>query len=656
MPTKTLSTVDLAIEPVRLDREELLRHAHGADAGVLLAAVVQVSGDTSLLERFGPLIQTPPPNFTGRLLPQRLLAPEPLEELVQIAAELFTGEQPESYTQVLDDETFARALAAATGEAVPAEFVASTKEQSGFTLSIPDGPSTGAFGERYKTIVLGAGMSGIAAGIALGHAGYDFEIIESSDDIGGTWRLNNYPGVAVDTPSIYYSYSFHIKTDWSKYFPLGAEYQAYLRDSVEKFGLLDRITFNTTITRMAWDDAAQEWEVTTLSGGVQEVRRAKFVITARGFLNRPKLPTVPGIADFTGVSLHSTEWSPEVDVRGKRVGVVGAGATAVQLVDGIFDDVEHLTLFQRQPHWVLPNRLGTGDVPEAEAWLQANLPFYARWQRAKTYMFTTDKYFPKVRVDPEWIKTHDLSISEANHESLTLARNHLAESIPDDAEKRRKLTPDFAPNSKRIIRDPGGYYAALASSKSDIVDAGIERITPTGILSSDGVLTELDVIVYATGFTLDFLSTIEIVGRDGVTLAREWADNNPHAYLGGTVPGFPNLFITSAPNSSAGHGGGHNYMTEVSQYFILECMRQVVERGADSIEVTARAEAEFLEQVEAQMAGSIWRHASSAHTYYTNAAGRVILPNPWRMVDYWQWNRVPNLEHFVIRSRPGASR
>lgn len=649
MPTKTLSTVDITVEPVRLNREEVLRYAAEADTGVLLAAIVQVSGDTTLLERFGPLIQTPPPNFTGRLLPQRILPAEPLAELVQLAADLFSGEQPESYTQVIDDAVFARALAFATGEDVPAEFVASTKEQSGFTLSLPEPPKTDAFGQRYKTIVLGAGMSGIAAGVALGHAGYDFEIIESSNDIGGTWRLNNYPGVAVDTPSIYYSYSFNIKTDWSKYFPLGAEYQAYLRDTVAKFDLMRNITFNTTITRMAWNDQEQEWAVTTLSDGVEEVRRAKFVITARGFLNRPKFPNVPGIEDFAGLSVHSTEWTPDIDLRGKRVGIIGAGATAVQVVDGIWQDLDHLTLFQRQPHWVMPNRLGTGNVPEAEAWLQANVPFYARWQRAKTYMFTTDRYFPKVRVDPEWVKTHDLSISEANHESLTLAQDHLAESIPNDAEKRRKLTPDFPPNSKRIIRDPGSYYEALASSKSDIVDVGIERITPTGILTQDGVLTELDVIIYATGFTLDFLSTIEIVGKGGFTLADEWADNNPHAYLGGTVPGFPNLFITSAPNSSAGHGGGHNYMTEVSQYFILQCMRQVVEQDAESIEVTVDAEAEFLDEVTAQMEGSIWRHKSSAHTYYTNAAGRVILPNPWRMVDYWQWNREPLLEHFVIR-------
>ncbi|MFD0854970.1 flavin-containing monooxygenase, partial [Actinomadura adrarensis] len=331
----------------------------------------------------------------------------------------------------------------------------------------------------FKVAILGAGMTGIAAGIACAAAGFTYEIFERGDDIGGTWRINTYPGIAVDTPSIYYSFSFEQEAGWSRYYPVGDEYQHYLQRVVDKYGLRPNIRLETEIRSLVWDDDAQEWTVTcTTADGGTVTSHANAVITATGFLNTPKYPDLPGRETFSGASMHTAAWDHSLDLTGKRVGVIGAGATSVQVVDAVIGDVAHLTLFQRQPHWILPNTIGEGIVPDQERWLKEHLPFYIRWQRAKNYWFLTDTLYPAVRADPEWTASHELSISEANDRVMQLCLNHLRTSFADDPELLRKMTPDFPPHGKRIVRDPGGYYTALAGDRADVVTEPLARVTP----------------------------------------------------------------------------------------------------------------------------------------------------------------------------------
>lgn len=651
MTSKPHRLIDLYIAPRRLQASELEANLDAGDAALLLMSLVQITGDASLLDRFGRHLGFEQPRHKGdiRLLPVGHLPEEHFAELKKMLIEALTGPAPGEYLQVPDDALFHRMISLATGDDVGEEFIGVIKEQAGFVPSVPVIERRTAPPEDFTVAILGAGMTGIAAAIAVADAGFSYEVFESSDDIGGTWRINTYPGVAVDTPSIYYSFSFELEAGWSRYYPVGTEYQEYLQRVVDKYGVRPNIRFNTRIESMVWDDDAQEWVITADHGGRKVTSRANAVITAAGFLNRPKYPDVPGRETFAGPSVHTAAWDHSVDLTGKRVGVIGAGATSVQVVDAIIDRVEHLTLFQRQPHWVMPNNLGEGIVPERERWLKQHVPFYERWARAKTYWFVTDNNYPTVRADEEWMASHPLSISEANDRYLQMCLRHLEASFGHDPELLKKMTPDFPPHGKRIIRDPGGYYAALAGDRADVVTGGLARVAPHGIETEDGTFVELDVIIYATGFTLDFLSTIEIVGRNGVRLADQWAGNDPRSYLGGTVPNFPNLFVTSGPNSSSGHGGGHNFMTEAVVHYITECLQLLVERGVRSIEVTQAAQDEFLEKVDAQMEGSIWRNSDRAHTYYRNASGRVILPNPWRMVDYWQMLRTPDVSKFVLR-------
>ncbi|GAA0957177.1 NAD(P)/FAD-dependent oxidoreductase [Actinocorallia libanotica] len=645
--------IDLRVAPRRLPADELERALDAADTPLLLLCLVQVTGDVSLLDRFGPRLRYEQTGRKGdsRAHPVGRLPEEDLAELRKLLIEALTREPDGEYLQVPDDALFHRMIRMATGADVGEEFVGIIREQAGFEPSrhivgLPADPPAG-----FKVAVLGAGMTGIAAAIACADNGFPYEIFERGDDIGGTWRINTYPGLAVDTPSIYYSFSFEQEANWSRQYPVGGEYQDYLQRVVDKYGLRPNIRFGTEIRSLAWDDAAQEWEITcsTADGGTV-ASRANAVITATGFLNSPKYPDLPGREAFAGPSVHTAAWDHSLDLAGKRVGVIGAGATSVQVVDAIIGDVAHLTLFQRQPHWVLPNTLGEGLVPERERWLKEHLPFYGRWLRAKNYWFVSDVLYPNVRADEEWMAAHPLSISEANDRVLQICLGHLEASFGHDPELLRKMTPDFPVHGKRIVRDPGGYYAALASDKADVVTDRLARVVPQGIETADGTLVELDVIIYATGFTLEFLSPVEIVGRGGVRLDDQWAGGtDPRSYLGGTVPNFPNLFVTSGPNSSSGHGGGHNYMTEVVVHYITECLRLLAVRGARSIEVTREAQDEFVAAVDAQMEGSIWRNSANAHTYYRNASGRVMLPNPWRMVDYWRMSRTPDESKFIIR-------
>jgi cation diffusion facilitator CzcD-associated flavoprotein CzcO len=380
--------------------------------------------------------------------------------------------------------------------------------------------------------------------------------------------------------------------------------------------------------------------------GTRDVSYANVVIPAAGYLNRPRWPDLPGRETFSGVSVHSAAWDPGLDLTGKRVAIIGAGCTAVQIVDACVDQVAHLTVFPRQPHWVAPRRRASDDVPDHQRWLGTRLPFYANWIRLKSFWGTADNNYPVILNEPEWAAEH-LSISPANDVLLQLCLDYIDRVFGAGSELARKVTPDFAPYGKRIIRDPGGYYAALARDHVEVEAGEPARVAAAGIITADGRGIDLDVIIYATGYHLDFLSTVDIRGRDGRRLADEWGDS-PRAYRGGTVPGFPNMFISSAPNYSPGHGGGHNFGVEVMVHYVMECLQLMALRNASVMEVTQRAYEEYVAAIDATMAGTVWCHTPGAHTYY-RSGGRIVISFPYRLVDVWHGHRAPVESDFQLR-------
>ncbi|OBJ08429.1 NAD(P)/FAD-dependent oxidoreductase [Mycobacterium sp. 1465703.0] len=625
------------------DVDELRANLRQADPGVLVAVLAQLTGDPTVAARFAPKIThvPDPPEQAG------VTDPETAAQLVEEIVGALREPRRADAVPADDIDLFARIAPIALGGEIAPEYLGLLLEQGGFQPSQPVLPRTAKLPADFRVVIIGAGIAGITAALACADAGIDYQIIERNDEVGGTWYTTTYPGIGVDTPSAYYSLSRDINGDWSSYYPQGAEYQAYLVSVADKNDLRTHTRFSTTVEALWWHEQRRQWQIHSVGpDGTRDVSYANVVIPAAGYLNRPRWPDLPGRETFSGTSIHSAQWDRKLDLTGKRVAIIGAGCTAVQIVDACVDQVAHMTVFQRQPHWVAPRRRASDDVPAYRRWLGTRLPYYANWVRLKSYWGTSDNNYPVILHDEDWAAEH-LSISPANDVLLQLCLDYIDRVFGAGSQLARKVTPDFAPYGKRIIRDPGGYYAALAREHVDVEASEPARVNEAGIVTEDGRQIDLDIIVYATGYYLDFLSTVDIRGRDGRKLTDEWGDA-PRAYRGGMVPGFPNLFISSAPNYSPGHGAGHNFGVEVMVHYVMECLQLMALREAASLEVTQRAYEDYVARIDATMAGTVWRHTPSAHTYY-RSGGRIVIAFPYRLVDFWHDHRAPVEEDLKLR-------
>ncbi|PJE06116.1 MAG: cyclohexanone monooxygenase [Mycobacterium sp.] len=626
------------------DPDELRDNLRRADPGVLVAVLAQLTGDPAVVDTFGPRIShvPDPPERAG------FTDPATAEALVDAVVQALGRAGAARAGAAYNPDLFRRLLPLALGFPVDDEFVPLLLEQGGFQLSQPTLPRSVPIPETTTVAIIGAGIAGLIAALAAADAGVAYQIFDRNDEVGGTWLTTTYPGIGVDTPSAYYSLSREVNPEWTSYYPQGAEYQAYLVKLADKYGLRAHTRFGAEVEALWWDEDRAQWQIHSVDRvGNRDISVARVVITAAGYLNRPRWPELPGRELFAGTSIHSAQWDPSVDLAGRRVAVIGAGCTAVQIVDACVDEVEHLTVFQRQPHWVAPRKRLTDDVPDYRRYLGRHLPYYANWNRLKSFWGTADNNYPVILRDPDWAATH-LSISPANDVLLQMCLDYIDRTFGAGTALAKKVTPDFAPYGKRIIRDPGGYYAALTRDHVDVEAAEPREVNAKGIVTQAGRQIDLDVIVYATGYHLDFLSTIDIRGGDGRKLSDEWGDN-PAAYRGGTVPGFPNLFINSAPNYSPGHGAGANFSMEVMAHYIIECLQLMALRGATTMEVTRRAYHEYVAGIDRAMAGTVWCHTPNAHTYYRSSSGRVVVATPYRLVDLWHEHRAPIEEHFELQ-------
>ncbi len=624
--------------------DELRANLGQADPGVLVAVLAQLTGDPTVVDRFAPRIShvPDPPEQAG------VTDPETADELADSVIAALQAPRSAEAVPANDPDLFARIAPVALGGTVDVEYLPLLLEQGGFQPPQPVLPRTAKLPDGFRVAIVGAGIAGLTAALELADAGIDYQIFDRNDEVGGTWYTTTYPGIGVDTPSAYYSLSRDINGDWSSYYPMGSEYQAYLTSVADKNNLRQRTRFGTEVEALWWDDRRGQWQIHAVGpDGARDVSYANVVIPAAGYLNRPRWPDLAGLGTFSGVEIHSAQWDPDLDLTGKRVAIIGAGCTAVQIVDACVGQVAHLTVFQRQPHWVAPRRRLSDDVPEYQRWLGTRLPFYANWIRLKSYWGTADNNYPVILYDPAWAASHQ-SISPANDVLLQLCLGYIDRVFGAGSEMARKVTPDFAPYGKRIIRDPGGYYAALARKHVDVEAGQPARVNEAGIVTRDGRQIDLDIIIYATGYYLDFLSTVDIRGRGGRKLADEWGDR-PRAYRGGTVPGFPNLFISSAPNYSPGHGAGHNFGVEVMVHYVMECLQLMALWKASVIEVTRRAYDDYVAAIDATMAGTVWCHTPSAHTYYRSGGGRIVTAFPYRLVDVWHSHRSPIERDFELR-------
>lgn len=470
--------------------------------------------------------------------------------------------------------------------------------------------------EQWDFVIVGAGFGGIGAAIQLERLGYhNYVILDREDDLGGTWHVNHYPGLAVDVPTTTYSYAFEPNPNWSRLFSPGGEIKQYAADIADKYDVRRHMRFNTTVESARWDDEAGAWRV-TLAGG--DTLTTRYLITATGFLSQPRTPDIPGITSFEGKVIHTTDWDDDYDPAGRRVAIIGTGATAVQLIPELAKTAADLTVYQRTPIWVVPKldiRFG-----ERARKLFARVPLTQRAVRAITdgiYEFMV--YVGVLR--HRYFRRFNIAAGD-------LAKMHRFASIRDP-ELRRKLTPDYDFGCKRPTFS-NGYYRVFTKPHVHLQADGIARIEPDGIVNADGSKTVIDTLVLATGFDMwdANFPAIEIVGREGRNLGKWWRDTRFQAYQGLTVPYFPNFLSLASPYAFL----GLNFFNtmEYQMRHMDRLFSEMKRRGATTFEITEEANDRYLGRMTELLGDSLFTlgNCASSRSYYFNPAGEATLLRP----------------------------
>lgn len=495
---------------------------------------------------------------------------------------------------------------------------------------------------EHKVLIIGGGMSGVLAAYRLKEAGIPFVVIEKNASVGGTWFENRYPGARVDVGNHLYCYSFEPAHHWSEYFSQQQELQQYFEGVVSHHQLGEHFRLNTEVTSAVWDESRNVWVVSTVDkDGVKEDYEAQSVISAVGQLNRPTFPDIPGIDSFKGKWCHSAAWDDSIDCNGKNVVVVGSGASAFQLVPSIAGQVKQMTVFQRSAPWMFENPIYHDKVPEGKKWCLQHLPFYTRWFRFLIFWPACDGAYDTVFVDPEW-PHQDRSINEMNEMIYEMFAGYIKEQVGDDEELLAKVIPDYAPMGKRTLQDNGSWLAALKRDNVDLETQSVASVGEGGVTAADGTFYPADIILYATGFETDrFLWPMEIRGRGGELLSEQWG-LEPSAYLGITVPNFPNFYCMYGPGTNLAFGGSLIFNGECQIRYIMECLKALLQSGEQAMECKAEVFADYDLRFRELHAKLIWEHDSIKTSFYQNAEGKVTLLWPWKILDMWRWTKEVN--------------
>jgi len=533
-------------------------------------------------------------------------------------------------------------------EPVPAEYVPMLLEE--MELDGTDSRAVlGTPADNFPVVVIGCGESGLLAGIRLKEAGIPFTIVEKNEGVGGTWWQNSYPGARVDVGNHFYCYSFEPTDQWTHFFAEQPELQAYFQTVMDKYDIGRHVLWETEVTEASWDDDIATWSVTARDRtGVTTTLTARAVISAVGQLNRPHLPDIEGQRGFAGPAFHSSDWDHSVDLRGLRVAMIGAGASGFQIAPAIADEVESLTVFQRTAQWMFPNPNYHAEVGPGVQWALRHLPFYGRWYRFLLFWPGCDKGLEAARVDADY-PDQQKAVSEINEITRIMFTEWIASQVGDDPELLAKVVPDYPATGKRTLQDNGSWLRTLTRDNVELVRAGIDHIESDAVVTEDGTRYPADIIVYATGFQANkMLWPMTIRGRDGELLSERWGQR-PSAYLGITVPGYPNFFCMYGPGTNLAHGGSLIFHSECQMRYITECLELLINGGHACLEPREDKATEWHERSQAEMRKMVWSQPSIKHSFYKNSFGEVHILSPWRLVDYWSWTREPNRDDFVIR-------
>lgn len=627
-----------------LPADRLSQAVEEADLRVLLMVIFHLTGDRRW--------------FSDPYLPKRDvnliadedagLSEEARAEIRGKAVELLSSPGLAPAVDDPGDELMVEMMSRCLGEAVPPEYALMMREEMGLCSRQVDwrDEKPTHVRDHLPVVIVGAGASGIALAANLEKLGVSYTILEKNDEVGGTWYENTYPGCGVDTPNHAYSFSFGTRYRWSRYFAPRDELQDYLVRSAEEAGIRAKTRFATRVVKTDWDEVACCWRVLAEGPDGSEEIQAMAVVSAIGQLSLPSVPHIEGADTFDGPIFHTAEWPDGLELAGKRVAIIGTGASSMQIVPTVVDEVASFTVYQRNAQWARPIPRYHDPIGDGAQWLLEKVPYYAAWFRFTMLWRYGDGLLPTLKKDPNW-EHPERSLNRANDRHRIQMTEHMEEELAGRPDLLAKCLPTYPPYGKRILLD-NGWFAAITKPNVELVTDDIVRIDPSGVVTTDGQLREADIVVLATGFKVSLMTArLNVTGREGRKLTDVWADDNPSAHLGITVPGFPNLFTMQGPNSGLGHGGSAIFQAECQARYIAGCLARMIEDGIDAIDVQQDVHDEYVRRVDAEHEGMIWTHPGMS-TYYRNAGGRVVSVMPWRLVDYWSMTHEPDFSEFKI--------
>jgi 4-hydroxyacetophenone monooxygenase len=487
--------------------------------------------------------------------------------------------------------------------------------------------------------IIGAGMSGLLAAHRLLQAGIEVVVLEKNDDVGGTWLDNTYPGCRVDVSNHYYSYSFAQRDDWPQHFSTQEELLSYFRKCAENLGISECIRFGSEVVAATLAEDSLSWtlEVRT-SEETDELIEANAVISAVGQLNR-----------FAGQWFHSARWDHGVDLGGRRVAVIGSAASAIQFVPRVAEAAAHVSVFQRTANWMVPTPAYQEPVAPGLLWLFRHVPFYTQWHRFSIF-WAMEGMLVAADADPAW-HPKDRSVGAFNEGLRVVLTAYLEEQFGDCPDLLEKVVPDYPPAAKRPLRDDGTWARTLKRDNVELVTTPIKAISPTGVITADDVEHEADVIIYGTGFAASrFLEPIRVHGLAGVDLHERWGAD-ARAYMGITVPGFPNFFLLYGPNTNIVINGSIIFFSECEVRYVLGCLRLLLDGGYAALDCRAESHDEYNRRIDGGNLNKAWG-VSSVSTWYKSETGRISQNWPFSLLAYWEQTLTPDPSAYDLLSIP----
>jgi 4-hydroxyacetophenone monooxygenase len=622
---------------VNISKQTLESALDSASFPVVAALLVHFTGDISILEKL------PRPNQAVLGEIQGFLSEDDKQTIKKIALKeisKFFSNHEVNDIYVPSNEELNKMMSFIVGENVSPDYIPMMLRDLNITSqdlklsSVTTKPS-------LEVLIIGAGMSGILAAIKLAERGIKFKIYEKNINLGGTWFENRYPGARVDIANHFYSYSFEENHQWSEHFSQQPELLDYFKRCFDKYDIQKNTYFETQVTDMKFDDETKMWEVTSIHNKKSNKEVINIVLSCVGQLNQPKIPDIKGLDEFQGNMFHSSKWPEDDVIAGKKVAVVGSGASAFQIVPSIAKHCEQLTIFQRSPPWMFPNPKYHEQVDKEKKWLLENLPFYSRWYRFLLFYPGSDQLLDSLFVDPSWKDRSD-SINQQNDEMRKLFTSAMLAQISNKS-LIDKVIPNYPPFGKRMLQDNGAWLKALHLPNVTLLAEGVEQMNSRGIIGLEKE-HEFDTVVFATGFKAqDFFDPINIDCSSGSF--KSIYKDSPVSYLGITFSSIPNFFAMYGPGTNLAHAGSIIFNSECQINYICSAIEHMLNNDYKVIKVKPKIEKQYQDRFDKRHKKMVWQHANVS-SWYQNSKGKVVTTSPWRLVEYWNWTNNFNADEY----------